>query len=55
VLSLSHPAIKNLLASSLLSMWSLWAYISNNMWNEKKAILRILSRRTIFLRGWWRK
>jgi hypothetical protein len=30
-LSLSHPAIKNLLTSSLLSTWSPWAYISNNL------------------------
>jgi hypothetical protein len=28
-LSLSHPAIKNLLSRSLFSMWSFWAYISN--------------------------
>jgi hypothetical protein len=40
-LSLSHPAIKNLLARSLLSTWSFGAYISNKESHKVEVLLKI--------------
>jgi hypothetical protein len=42
-LSLSHPAIKNLLARSLLSMWSFWGlyFLTRNLQGKGEAELLI--------------